>query len=299
MTGTTNGAAVATRPRGIALKQWDDEFARLVKSTVLKPKERQATDAELALFAEQAQRTGLDPMARQIYGVFRKSRGQEQMTIQVGIDGLRTIAERTGTYLGQSGPFWCGEDGAWREVWFSKDPPAAAKVVVRKLLGGQISETPAVAHYDEYVPMYNGSPTGLWPDKPALMLAKCAEALALRKAFPQDMSGLYTDDEMARADAPATPAAPVEADTAAAEPAAIESTVVSLGPTATKQLADQYERYEEAGLPFERLEMQAAAIGGELDTADEEAGLWHLLTRDQGLALYEWMQAEIDSVVSA
>lgn len=196
---------LATRTAAIAA--WDEGFQRLVKETVLKPKNRDATAAELALLAEHAVRTGLDPMARQIYGIYRKSQGVEKMTLQVGIDGLRTIAERTGAYLGQSGPFWCGEDGQWREVWFGDGHPAAAKVVVRKVIAGNIAETPAVAHYSEYVPMYNGAPTGLWKEKPALMLAKCAEALALRKAFPQDMSGLYTDDEMSRTDAQPLPEA--------------------------------------------------------------------------------------------
>lgn len=198
--------------RTAAINEWDDGFQRLVKQTVLKPSKREATAAELALLAEQAVRTGLDPMARQIYGIYRydSRAGGEVMTLQVGIDGLRTIAERTGVYLGQSGPYWCGEDGQWSEVWFSKDPPRAAKVIVRKVIAGNVAETPAVAHYDEYVPRKrDGSVMGLWGDKPALMLAKCAEALALRKAFPQDMSGLYTDDEMARADVKAPPAAPV------------------------------------------------------------------------------------------
>jgi phage recombination protein Bet len=196
--------------RTAAIQSWDEGFRRLVMQTVLKPKERDATPAELALLAEQSIRTGLDPMSRQIYGIYRKSRGVEVMTLQVGIDGLRAIAERTGSYLGQSGPFWCGDDGVWRDVWFDKSPPRAAKVIVRKAIGAHIAETPAVAHFDEYAPMkdewVNGSKTGnrelsgLWGDKPALMIAKCAEALALRKAFPQDMSGLYTDDEMARVD---------------------------------------------------------------------------------------------------
>jgi len=192
--------------RQAAISEWSEGFRKLVMETVLQPKSRAATPAELALLAEHAVRTGLDPMARQIYGIYRKSKGVEKMTLQVGIDGLRTIAERTGHYLGQSGPYWCGEDGEWHEVWFASGPPAAAKVVVRKVIAGNIAETPAVAHYTEYVPMWDGKPQGLWQDKPALMLAKCAEALALRKAFPQDMSGLYTDDEMGRADAQAVPA---------------------------------------------------------------------------------------------
>lgn len=210
----TGLAVTNSGPRPAAIVEWDNDFRRLVKSTVLKPKGRDATDMELALFAEQAVRTGLDPMSRQIYGIFRKNKrtGQEVMTIQVGIDGLRVIAERTGHYLGQSGPFWWDGEG-WTDVWLEAGPPEAAKVIVRKAIAGQVAETPAVAHRAEYMPTYNGEPQGLWADKPALMLAKCAEALALRKAFPADMSGLYTDDEMGRADQPAQAAlvAPVGA----------------------------------------------------------------------------------------
>lgn len=195
-------------PRTSAIIEWDEGFQNLVKKTVLKPSKREAYPQELALLAEQAVRTGLDPMSRQIYGIYRwdKRAADETMTIQVGIDGLRTIAERTGKYLGQSGPFWWdGQD--WTDVWLSATPPEAAKVIVRKAVAGQVSETPAVAHRSEYMPLdRSGNPSGLWQDKPALMLAKCAESLALRKAFPADMAGLYTDDEMARADGP-TPVA--------------------------------------------------------------------------------------------
>lgn len=168
------GPAVTNGSRTAAIGEWDSGFQLLVKQTVLKPKNREATAAELALLAEQAVRTGLDPMSRQIYGIFRKNKrtGQEVMTIQVGIDGLRVIAERTGHYLGQSGPFWWDGEG-WTDVWLEAGPPEAAKVIVRKAIAGQVAETPAVAHRAEYMPTYNGEPQGLWADKPALMLAKC------------------------------------------------------------------------------------------------------------------------------
>ena len=162
-------------PRTSAIIEWDEGFQNLVKKTVLKPSKREAYPQELALLAEQAVRTGLDPMSRQIYGIYRwdKRAADETMTIQVGIDGLRTIAERTGKYLGQSGPFWWdGQD--WTDVWLSATPPEAAKVIVRKAVAGQVSETPAVAHRSEYMPLdRSGNPSGLWQDKPALMLAKC------------------------------------------------------------------------------------------------------------------------------
>jgi phage recombination protein Bet len=148
---------------------------------------------DLKVFTAQVERTGLDPFARQIYAVPRGGR----MTIQVSIDGFRLVAERTGKYMGQDGPFWCGPDGEWKDTWLESSPPVAARVVVKKVMGNLVAPTPAVAHFHEY-----NAGGQFWKSKPALMIAKCAEALALRKAFPQELSGLYTAEEIAQADAP-------------------------------------------------------------------------------------------------
>ncbi|WP_395704779.1 phage recombination protein Bet [Rhodococcus ruber] len=156
-----------------------------------------ANNGDLAVFFHQCQRTGLDPFARQIYMIER----QGKQTIQTGIDGFRLIArravDRTRETLGYEDTLWCGKDGKWMDVWLSTDAPAAAKVTV--IRNGE--RYPAIALYSEYAGLKrDGSPTQMWATKPALMLAKCAEALALRKAFPQDLSGLYTVDEMQQAD---------------------------------------------------------------------------------------------------
>lgn len=162
---------------------------------------QKASQGDLAVFFHQVQRTGLDPFVRQIYMIGRNQKTptgwETKYTIQTGIDGFRLIArraaERSHETFGEPETLWCGEDGVWREVWLGSEPPRGAKVVVQR---GRGSFT-GVATLSEYAGRKkDGSLTSMWASKPALMLAKCAEALALRKAFPQDLSGLYTTDEM-------------------------------------------------------------------------------------------------------
>jgi phage recombination protein Bet len=161
------------------------EQVELVKQTIAKG----ASDTDLALFLAQCERTGLDPFSRQIYWISRNGRG----STQVSIDGFRVIAERSGEMDGQE-VAWCGEDGVWTDVWLKKEPPAAARVLVYRK--GCRHSFPAIAKFSEY---NAGGP--MWTKMPANQLAKCAESLALRRAFPHQLSGLYTPDEMNQSEA--------------------------------------------------------------------------------------------------
>ncbi len=186
-TSQISSIQVSKSPSSIAT--FSAEQINVLKNSIAKG----ATDEELELFLYACKRTGLDPFSRQIYSIkYGNSR-----TIQTSIDGFRSIASRDSDYAGQTTTLFCGKDGIWSEIWAADGFPFAAKVgVYRK---GYSEPTFAVAKWNSYAQIYNGKPSNMWSKFPELMLGKCAEALALRKAFPQNLANLYTHDEMAQA----------------------------------------------------------------------------------------------------
>ncbi len=160
------------------------EQLTLIRNTVA----RGANMDEFKLFLYTANRTKLDPLTHQIYFVKRKTKFGEVGTIQTGIDGYRAIAERTGQLAGIDDAVYDNED---------KPNPKKASVSVYRMVNNQRVAFTASARWSEYAP--TGTQAFMWSKMPYLMLGKCAEALALRKAFPNDLSGLYTNEEMAQA----------------------------------------------------------------------------------------------------
>ena len=158
---------------------------------------------EFQMFLMACTKTKLDPFMKQIYAIPRKFKKPDgtwgnSVTIQTSIDGYRLIAERTGRYAPGCEPTFTYDKNNHLE---------SATAYIKKLTkDGTWHTVSASAHYDEYCQSFTDKstgekkPSGLWQNMPRTMLAKCAEAQALRKAFPAEMSGLYTKDEMMQAD---------------------------------------------------------------------------------------------------
>ena len=183
--------AIREPSQGLTREQID-----LIKDTIAKD----ATDEELRHFVAVCNRLGLDPFARQIYLVkrFEKRLNRMVATPQVSIDGFRVVAERTGQYRGQTAPQWCGYDGEWVDVWLSEEPPQAARVGVWREGNREPLFRPALLR-SFLQTNKDGSPAAMWRTMPEVMLLKCAEAQALRAAFPNHLSDVYSTDEMGQA----------------------------------------------------------------------------------------------------
>lgn len=182
----TNEVAVTT-PKSITprtVSGFTTAQINLIKRTIAKG----ASDDELKLFLHIANKTGLDPFARQIYSVKRwdSNTGGYIMTTQTGIDGYRLIAERTGNYAP-------GKNTVYE---YDGDKLLCATSFIQKKVGDVWFEVAATARYDEYVQLKkDGTPMHMWATKPHVMLSKCAEGLALRRAFPAELSGVYVSEE--------------------------------------------------------------------------------------------------------
>lgn len=171
---------------------WSQEQVNLIKQTVAK----NATDMELSLFLHQCKRTGLDPLGKQIYFQKRqnKTTGEWTVVFITSIDGFRLTAARTGEHIGTDDAVFVQEPGI--------QYPGSAKVTVYRLVKGQKASFTATARWDEYYPQEERAGK-MWRKMPYTMLGKCAEALALRKGFPNELSGLYGKEEMDQAGEPA------------------------------------------------------------------------------------------------
>lgn len=164
-------------------KRWTEHQRKILAS--LNP---DADDEAIDLLENAASAYGLDPFRRQLclLGHFDKRLNKKRWSILTTIDGLRAIANRTGQHAGTTDP-----------AFDNDTKPTRATVTVTKLVGPVKAEFSATARWNEYYP---GDLAGImWRRMPCVMLGKCAEALALRKGFPEEMAGLYSKEEMDQA----------------------------------------------------------------------------------------------------
>lgn len=189
----TTDLVVSSNTLPIATETFGADRLQVLKDIVAKG----CSDAEIEAFALVCKRTHLDPFARppQIYAIKRwdSNLGRKVLTPQASIDSFRLVAARTREYQGQVGPFWCGPDGAWKDIWLADEPPAAARVGVRRK--GFPEPIWSVATWKESAQSFKGDNGKLslgefWQKMPAHMLAKVAETSALKRAFPNDTEGL-------------------------------------------------------------------------------------------------------------
>lgn len=188
-----------------ALATFDARQLDLIRRTVASD----CNQSEFDMFIHICRAVRLDPLRRQIYAfVFSKDKPWRQMTVVTAIGGYRAIAERTSAYR--------PDDRTPRYEHGEKDAKTnplgitRCEVTVYKHSHGEWFPVVGEAWWDEYVPLKNGviddKKTG-WLKMPRIMIAKCAEANALRKAWPDDFAGLQVEEEIDRQMVDITPSA--------------------------------------------------------------------------------------------
>lgn len=202
---------------------YEDKQLALIRNTVAKDCNPQEFDT----FIHMCRGVRLDPLRRQIYAfIFHKDDPKRrQMTIVTSIAGYRAIADRTGCY--RPGKAETILDPSLIDPATNPRGISHATVTVYKHSHGEWHEVTETAHWEEYAPLKeiweNSAPTGRfvldpkkdgWRRMPRVMLEKCAEAKALRRAWPDDFAGLMEETELDQRLVDITPSA--AADEAAA-----------------------------------------------------------------------------------
>lgn len=270
-------SVVKTQETSVALNQ--EEMFKMY-SEVVSPGSP-LTKTQFAWYVNYCNQRGADPMGKDIYLVPRNVKQpdgtwKKVMTPQSSIDWFRKRATQSSAYAGQDGPYWCGSDGTWHDIWLSDKPPAAAKVGVMR--AGFQKPVWGIALYSEYAQKSSdGKPTDFWKRMPANQLAKCAESLALRKAFPDQFGGVYTSEEMAQSDVVDVDHVPVEAPVTKAVAAPVEDYDVTQEipddnnvPPPNDEVDEEFEaRYQAALHKPEPVPMQKAVVHDAVKAAEK------------------------------
>jgi phage recombination protein Bet len=202
----------------------------LIKRTVA----ADCNDAEFSLFIEVARRFGLDPFRKQIHAVVysKDNPDKRKLSLITAIDGYRSIAARNKNYRPDENTpvyevdealkspanpagivkavvycFQYGPDGQWRRIageayWAEFAPIKEVADEYDWIETGEFwpdTGKPKKKKVPKAGAEVRGAVDGKWASMPHVMLSKCAEAQALRKGWPEDLSGVYVEEEMDRA----------------------------------------------------------------------------------------------------
>ena len=178
------------------IKQLNQDDIKILVDAGIIPKD--TPKAQVELFARNCFEKGLSPFSKQIHLIPRQSNTGTKYTHQTSIDGYRAIADRTGKYAGNDDYIFDDGKTEFEMINSGKKKPTTATATIYKVVGGVRCPFTATARWEEYYP---GAKLGfMWDKMPFLMLGKCAESLALRKGFPENLGGVYTNEEMMQAD---------------------------------------------------------------------------------------------------
>jgi hypothetical protein len=219
MTGTSSAIAVRTdipadRQSGaLAIYADQVQWTPMQDAALNQLGLKNAPDGDRMVFLHQAQRTGLDPFAKQIHMIERGGK----WGIQTGIDGFRVMRARAERKAGVRGVLsqavYVDAEGNEYKRWFKPTPPVGCEITytVRELTTAGTIDTPYTSYlrFTEYAQYkQDGKLTQKWSQSPAHMLEKCTEADVYRKAFPQDFSGVDLSDAPSAPDEDAPPVQP-------------------------------------------------------------------------------------------
>lgn len=180
--------------QSLAIEQYDDKMLGVIQATVAKG----TTQDELALFLEFCQATELNPFKKEVYCIVREGRNRS-VAYQIGIDGFRKMGHANGDIELMDGPYWCGPDGEWKELWTDVDnPPFAAKYGIQRK--GMLAPVYGIARWASYA-QHTGTGndrrlTKFWSVSGDNQIAKCAEAQAWRKLSTGAIGQAYIREEM-------------------------------------------------------------------------------------------------------
>jgi hypothetical protein len=170
---------------------WDEQTGPHAAAAASTPTDAVLAEAAAYTALHQSEFSELKPaqFAQYIYPVTRYDRRRgARLQFVYKINTLRTLAQRAGGF--------CGYVGTKIEYGENEREPFKATVTVVRKIEGERSEFIGTAVFSEYYP----GPGTFWDEKPCLKLEYCAEALALRKAFPESLADLYLSEEMSAAD---------------------------------------------------------------------------------------------------